>query len=92
LLEKTVKLRKSYRFLQEAGVNSLPGTAAEVLVDEVRRVICPEKIDAATWLEIVGTAHRLGLIPPVPCSAVILKPLANRCSTLKKLENSKKSP
>jgi len=47
--------------LQEAGVNSLPGTAAEVLVDEVRRVICPEKIDAATWLEIVGTAHRLGL-------------------------------
>jgi FO synthase subunit 2 len=32
-----------------------------VLVDEVRRVICPEKIDAATWLEIVGIAHRLGL-------------------------------
>jgi FO synthase subunit 2 len=47
--------------LQAAGVNSLPGTAAEVLVDEVRRVICPEKIDSATWLEIVGTAHRLGL-------------------------------
>jgi 5-amino-6-(D-ribitylamino)uracil---L-tyrosine 4-hydroxyphenyl transferase len=47
--------------LQAAGVNSLPGTAAEVLVDEVRRVICPEKIDSATWLEIVGIAHRLGL-------------------------------
>lgn len=47
--------------LQEAGVGSLPGTAAEVLDDEVRRIICPEKIDTATWLEIVSIAHRLGL-------------------------------
>jgi 5-amino-6-(D-ribitylamino)uracil---L-tyrosine 4-hydroxyphenyl transferase len=39
----------------------LPGTAAEVLDDEVRRIICPEKIDAATWLEIVETAHQIGL-------------------------------
>jgi hypothetical protein len=39
----------------------MPGTAAEVLDDSVRRVICPEKLNSATWLEIVGTAHRLGL-------------------------------
>jgi FO synthase subunit 2 len=49
------------RVLQDAGVGSMPGTAAEVLVDDVRRVICPEKIDTATWLEIVETAHQLGL-------------------------------
>lgn len=47
--------------LQTAGVDSLPGTAAEVLVDPVRRQICPEKINTATWLEIISTAHRLGL-------------------------------
>lgn len=47
--------------LRDAGVGSMPGTAAEVLDDAVRRIICPEKIDAATWLEIVGTAHSLGL-------------------------------
>ncbi|NJL02530.1 MAG: 7,8-didemethyl-8-hydroxy-5-deazariboflavin synthase subunit CofH [Spirulinaceae cyanobacterium SM2_1_0] len=47
--------------LRDAGVSSLPGTAAEVLDDRVRRIICPEKLDTATWLEIVGTAHRLGL-------------------------------
>lgn len=47
--------------LQEAGVDSMPGTAAEILDDEVRRIICPEKIDTATWLEIINTAHRLGL-------------------------------
>ncbi|MBD2353477.1 7,8-didemethyl-8-hydroxy-5-deazariboflavin synthase subunit CofH [Tolypothrix sp. FACHB-123] len=47
--------------LRDAGVDSMPGTAAEVLDDEVRRVLCPEKIDTATWLEIVSTAHQLGL-------------------------------
>lgn len=47
--------------LQNAGVNSMPGTAAEVLDDEIRKIICPEKINTQTWLEIVSTAHQLGL-------------------------------
>jgi 5-amino-6-(D-ribitylamino)uracil---L-tyrosine 4-hydroxyphenyl transferase len=47
--------------LQDAGVGSMPGTAAEVLDDEVRKILCPEKINSAEWLEIVGTAHRLGM-------------------------------
>ncbi len=47
--------------LGNAGVDSMPGTAAEVLDDRVRSIICPEKIDTATWLEIVSTAHRLGM-------------------------------
>jgi FO synthase subunit 2 len=47
--------------LQEAGVGSMPGTAAEILDDNVRRILCPEKTNTATWLEIVGTAHRLGM-------------------------------
>lgn len=47
--------------LQSAGLGSMPGTAAEVLRDRVRRIICPEKINTVTWLEIIGTAHRLGL-------------------------------
>jgi 5-amino-6-(D-ribitylamino)uracil---L-tyrosine 4-hydroxyphenyl transferase len=47
--------------LRDAGVGSMPGTAAEVLDDDVRRILCPEKIDSAIWLEIVGTAHKLGL-------------------------------
>lgn len=47
--------------LQEAGVGSMPGTAAEVLDDRVRQILCPEKTNAAEWLEIVGTAHRMGM-------------------------------
>jgi len=46
---------------QEAGVGSMPGTAAEVLDDAVRRVICPEKINTEVWLDVVRTAHRLGM-------------------------------
>jgi FO synthase len=47
--------------LQRAGLGSLPGTAAEILDDEVRRVICPDKIDTAQWLEVMACAHALGL-------------------------------
>ncbi|GET37366.1 7,8-didemethyl-8-hydroxy-5-deazariboflavin synthase, CofH subunit [Microseira wollei NIES-4236] len=54
--------------LRDAGVGSMPGTAAEVLDDEVRRILCPEKIDTATWLEIVETAHKLG----VPTTSTML--------------------
>ncbi|MEM9264068.1 MAG: 7,8-didemethyl-8-hydroxy-5-deazariboflavin synthase subunit CofH [Cyanobacteria bacterium P01_F01_bin.13] len=49
------------RELAEAGVGSLPGTAAEVLDDRVRKVLCPEKINTATWLEIVSQAHQVGM-------------------------------
>lgn len=47
--------------LKEAGVGSLPGTAAEVLDDRVRRILCPEKLTTAEWIEIVGLAHEIGL-------------------------------
>ncbi len=47
--------------LQDTGVGSMPGTAAEVLDDSVRKVICPEKLNSITWLEIVSLAHRLGM-------------------------------
>jgi FO synthase subunit 2 len=54
--------------LRDAGVGSMPGTAAEVLDDQVRRIICPEKINTATWLEIISLAHRLG----VPTTSTML--------------------
>jgi FO synthase len=47
--------------LQEAGLNTLPGTAAEILLDDVRQAISSRKLGAAAWQEIIRTAHRLGL-------------------------------
>ncbi|HJR93950.1 MAG TPA: 5-amino-6-(D-ribitylamino)uracil--L-tyrosine 4-hydroxyphenyl transferase CofH [Gaiellaceae bacterium] len=47
--------------LADLGLGSLPGTAAEVLDDEVRRVICPDKVTTAQWLAVHDAAHRVGL-------------------------------
>jgi FO synthase len=47
--------------LKEAGLGTLPGTAAEILDDEVRAVICPDKINTAQWLDVQRAAHKLGL-------------------------------
>ncbi|MES9522774.1 bifunctional FO biosynthesis protein CofGH [Streptomyces capoamus] len=46
---------------KEAGLDSIPGTAAEILDDEVRWVLTKGKLPAATWIEVVTTAHELGL-------------------------------
>ena len=50
-----------YGRLQEAGLDSVPGTAAEILVDEVRDVICPGKIDTDGWLTAMEAAASVGL-------------------------------
>ena len=47
--------------LRDAGLGSLPGTAAEILDDEVRDVLCPEKLTTAEWLEVIEAAHSVGL-------------------------------
>jgi FO synthase len=47
--------------LKAAGLGTLPGTAAEILDDEVRRTLCPDKINTRQWLEVMRSAHRAGL-------------------------------
>jgi FO synthase len=47
--------------LREAGLGTLPGTAAEILDDEVRAVLCPDKLSTEAWLQVMADAHRVGL-------------------------------
>jgi FO synthase len=47
--------------LRDEGLGSLPGTAAEILDDGVRQVLCPDKLNTGQWLEVIETAHNLGL-------------------------------
>jgi 7,8-didemethyl-8-hydroxy-5-deazariboflavin synthase CofH subunit/7,8-didemethyl-8-hydroxy-5-deazariboflavin synthase CofG subunit len=54
-------LESYLRRLHAAGLGSLPGTAAEILDDEIRAAICPDKITTDEWLEVHRTAHRVGL-------------------------------
>ncbi len=47
--------------LKDVGLGSLPGTAAEILDDDVRAVICPDKVNTEQWLSVMGQAHEIGL-------------------------------
>ena len=54
--------------LKAAGLGSLQGTAAEILADSVRKVICPRKLGTAEWVRIIKEAHALG----IPSTATIM--------------------
>jgi FO synthase len=54
--------------LRDCGLGSIPGTAAEILDDEVREILSHKKVDVRTWIEIITTAHRLG----VPTTSTVM--------------------
>ncbi len=56
-----VSLTSYLERLRSLGLASLPGTAAEILDDEVRAELCPDKVNTGQWLEVHDTAHRAGL-------------------------------
>ncbi|HEY7874467.1 MAG TPA: 5-amino-6-(D-ribitylamino)uracil--L-tyrosine 4-hydroxyphenyl transferase CofH [Actinomycetota bacterium] len=56
-----LSIRAFLEMLKSAGLATLPGTAAEVLDDEIRAIICPDKITTAEWCEVHRIAHALGL-------------------------------
>ena len=55
-----ISLEGFLQMLQNVGLGTLPGTAAEVLHDEVRQLLCPDKLTTAQWLEVMETAHATG--------------------------------
>lgn len=60
--EKTGMAAREYlAMMKENGLDTIPGTAAEILDDEVRSALSPNKLKVAQWIEIVKTAHRLGI-------------------------------
>ena len=56
-----MKLTDYFLWLMDAGLGTMPGTAAEILDDEVRNIISPRKLKTARWVEIVRAAHSVGL-------------------------------
>jgi 7,8-didemethyl-8-hydroxy-5-deazariboflavin synthase CofH subunit len=66
-VEKTgMPLRDYLRMLKDEGLGSIPGTAAEILDDRIRRELSPNKLPAERWVEIISTAHKLGI--PSTCT------------------------
>jgi len=56
-----VEVIETLRELKSSGLGSMPGTAAEILVDSVRRKICPDKLNTQKWRQIITAAHKLGI-------------------------------
>ncbi|MEW6618101.1 MAG: aminofutalosine synthase MqnE [bacterium] len=56
-----LSLEKTLSQLKQAGLTSIPGGGAEVFSPRVRKVICPKKIEGKLWLEVMETAHKLGI-------------------------------
>ena len=56
-----VRIRDTLTALKKAGLDTMPGTAAEILVDDVRTKICPDKLNTEQWAGVVRTAHSLGI-------------------------------
>jgi FO synthase subunit 2 len=63
-----IQTREVLERMKAAGLSSLQGTAAEILADHVRSVICPRKISSADWIRIIREAHRMG----IPTTATIM--------------------
>ena len=60
-VRSNTSVREYLKMLKEAGVGSLPGTSAEILIDEVRNAISPGRITTEQWVEVIATAHELGI-------------------------------
>jgi FO synthase len=56
-----MELADYFRWLIDAGLGTMPGTAAEILDDDIRNILSPNKLKTARWIEIVRTAHLVGL-------------------------------
>lgn len=63
-----IDVAEGFEILKNAGLDTLPVTAAEILTDRSREIICPEKVNVAEWIDIVKTAQEVG----IPGSATIM--------------------
>lgn len=82
-----LSLKETLLHLQEAGLDSLPGGGAEVLDDEVRHYISPNKIKAAEWLEVMKTAHHVGMKTTATMMMGSVDKLAHRLHHLEQIRS-----
>jgi len=63
-----IGIKETLEYFREMGLDSMPGTAAEILVDRIREEICPSKLSTQKWVEVIKKAHSLG----IPTTATML--------------------
>lgn len=83
----SLSIPETLKELRQAGLDSLPGGGAEILVDHVRRAISPNKIASSTWLEIMEEAQRLGMITTATMMMGSIESVEDRVSHLARIRN-----
>ncbi len=61
-----ITVKENLKMLKKAGLGSMPGTAAEILNDDIRDIICPGKLKTSEWIDVIETAHKTGV--PTTCT------------------------
>ncbi len=82
-----LSLRETLLRLRKAGLDSLPGGGAEVLVDEVRKEVSPKKISSAEWLKVHEEAHRLGMVSTATMVIGHIESFEDRIAHLEKIRS-----
>lgn len=85
-----LSVEESLKILKKAGLGSMPGTAAEILNDDVRRIICPEKLTTNQWKEVIKTAHKVGVKTTCTMMYGHIETLKDRVDHLETLRNIQK--
>lgn len=82
-----LSIKKTLEKLRNAGLDSLPGGGAEILVDHVRNKISPNKIDSGKWLQVMEEAHKIGMKTTATMMLGSIESLEDRIDHLSKLRN-----
>jgi FO synthase subunit 2 len=85
-----LSIKDTLCLLRDAGLDSIPGTASEILDNEIRKTICPNKIDVDTWIQVIKTAHKLKI--PTTCTILYghietLEQRVKHLEILRKIQN-----
>lgn len=85
-----LSVEETLKMLKEAGLDTMPGTAAEILNDQVREIICPGKLSTSQWINVVETAHNLGVRTTCTMMYGHVETLKHRIEHLEILRNIQK--
>ncbi|MBI5680546.1 MAG: 5-amino-6-(D-ribitylamino)uracil--L-tyrosine 4-hydroxyphenyl transferase CofH [Methanobacterium sp.] len=85
-----LEIEETLKMLKDAGLGSMPGTAAEILNDDIRKIICPGKLSTSQWIDVIETAHKTGV--PTTCTMMYghVENISHRVEHLEILRNIQK--
>lgn len=85
-----ISIDEGFKILKKAGLDSLPGTAAEILTDRSRKIICPNKVTTQQWIDVVKAAHRQGIIGSATMMYGHVETIPERVETMDIIRNIQK--